>query len=234
LKIGFNECCLLNGWPSHFCIKITAGPSHRICNHIDMAQEYLIRPARVIDARQIADLIAISSKGIATIEWQQQADEENCSPLDIGERIYQIPQQGYSYKSATIVEKNESIAGMLLTFPMPASSPRNPDNRPGADDDNIFAPYNYLEEPNSWFICGVAFYPEHRGQGLGTKLMNLAHRQAKANGSRQLSLIAFEENTGSVRLYQRLGYEVADRAPVVPHPIIKYGGDALLMTRTVD
>jgi len=199
-----------------------------------MAQEYLIRPARVTDARQIADLIAISSKGIATIEWQQQADEENCSPLDIGERIYQIPQQGYSYKSATIVEKNESIAGMLLTFPMPASSPRNPDNRPGADDDNIFAPYNYLEEPNSWFICGVAFYPEHRGQGLGTKLMNLAHRQAKANGSRQLSLIAFEENTGSVRLYQRLGYEVADRAPVVPHPIIKYGGDALLMTRTVD
>ena len=63
--------------------------------------------------------------------------------------------------------------------------------------------------------------------------MDLANLQAKANGTSQLSLIAFEENTGSVRLYERLGYEVVDRAPVVPHPIIKYGGDALLMTRSV-
>ena len=233
MKIGFNECRLFNCWSSGFRIEITTRPSHQIYNTIDMSQDYLIRPARHADARQIADLIAISSDGIATIEWQQQADEENCSPLDIGERIYQIPQQGYSYNSATIAEKNEEIAGMLLTFPMPESSPRNPENRPRADDDNVFAPYIYLEEPNSWYICGVALYPEHRDQGLGTKLMDLANRQAKAIGISQLSLIAFEENTGSVRLYERLGYEVVDRAPVIPHPIIKYGGDALLMTRSV-
>jgi len=224
---------LFKCWPSDLRIEIIASPGHQIYNIIHMPQEYLIRPARPADARQIADLIAISSEGIATIEWQQQADEENCSPLDIGERIYQIPQQGYSYNSATIVEKNTVIAGMLLAFPMPDSSPRNPEKRPRANDDNVFAPYIYLEEPNSWYICGVAFYSEHRGQGLGTKLMGLANRQAKANGISQLSLIAFEENTDAVRLYRRLGYEVVDRAPVVPHPIIKYGGDALLMTRTV-
>jgi ribosomal protein S18 acetylase RimI-like enzyme len=198
-----------------------------------MSQDYLIRPARRTDARQIAELVVISSDGIANIEWEQQAREESCDPLDIGERICQIPQHGYSYKSTTIVELNGVTAGMLLSFPMPDSSPRNPANRPDISDENVFAPYIYLEEPNSWYICGVAFYPEHRGQGLGTKLMDLANKQAKANRNNKLSLLAFEENTGSVRLYERLGYEVVDRAPIIPHPLIHIGGDALLMTRLV-
>jgi len=198
-----------------------------------MSQPYLFRPAQSDDARQIAELVAISSDGVAMIEWEQQTRAENCDPLDVGERIYQIPQQGYSYTSATIVEKNGQTAGMLLTFPMPDSSPRNPENRPGAHDPNVFAPYMYLEEPNSWYICGVAFYPQHRGQGLGTELMALANEQAKEKGFDKLSLVAFEQNEGSVRLYERLGYSVVDRAPVVPHPLIHYSGDALLMTRLV-
>ena len=198
-----------------------------------MSDLYQFRPAQSDDARQIAELIAISSDGVALIEWEQQAREENCMALDVGERIYQIPQQGYSYTSATIVENNGQTAGMLLTFPMPDSAPRNPENRPGADDTNVFAPYIYLEEPNSWYICGVAFYPQHRGQGLGTELMALANEQAKEQGYDKLSLVAFEQNKGSVRLYERLGYCVVDRAPVVPHPMIQYGGDGLLMTRLV-
>ncbi len=63
--------------------------------------------------------------------------------------------------------------------------------------------------------------------------MALANEQAKENGFDKLSLVAFEQNQGSVRLYERLGYSVVDRAPVVPHPIIHYSGDALLMTRLV-
>jgi len=199
-----------------------------------MSELYLFRPAQNSDARQIAELIAISSDGVAVIDWEQQAREENCTALDIGERIYQIPQQGYSYTSATIVEKNGQTAGMLLTFAMPDTSPRNSENRPNAHDSNVFAPYIYLEEPNSWYICGVAFYPQHRGQGLGTELMALANEQAKEMGFSKLSLVAFEQNTGSVRLYERLGYRVVDSAPVVPHPMIHYSGNALLMTRLVN
>jgi ribosomal protein S18 acetylase RimI-like enzyme len=63
--------------------------------------------------------------------------------------------------------------------------------------------------------------------------MALANEQAKEMGFSKLSLVAFEQNTGSVRLYERLGYRVVDSAPVVPHPMIHYSGDALLMTRLV-
>lgn len=167
------------------------------------------------------------------IEWQEQARKEQRDALDIAELLYQNPEGGYSYSNATIAELNEEIAGMILAYPVPPAAPRNPANRPGADDENVFAAYIFLEEPNSFYICGVALHPQHRGRGLGTQLMNLANAQAKEKGFSKLSLIALEQNSAAVRLYERLGYTVIDRAPTVPHPLVPFVGDALLMTRSV-
>ena len=199
-----------------------------------MSLENTIRTATRDDAREIAKLIAISSDGVAEIEWHEEADIEHCDPLDIGERTYQNPQGDYSFNNATILEINGEVAGMLLAFGMPKAEPRNTENRPAADDENVFAPYIYLEEPNSWYICGVALYPQHRGHGLGTRLMDLANEQAKENGFTILSLVAFEQNKGAVNLYDRLRYTVVDQAPIVPHPLIHYEGNALLMIRSVE
>jgi len=199
-----------------------------------MSPEYTIRAATRDDAREIAKLIAISSDGVAEIEWYEQADIEHCDPLDIGERTYQDPQGDFSFSNATILEINGEVAGMLLAFGMPAAEPRNPENRPAAEDENVFAPYIYLEEPNSWYICGVALYPQHRGHGLGTRLMALANDQAKEGGFTTLSLVAFEQNGGAVSLYDKLGYTVVDQSPIVPHPLIHYEGNALLMIRSVE
>ena len=55
-----------------------------------------MRQAGSDDARDIAKLIAISSDGIAMIEWQEQALTEQSDALDVAERLYQIPQQDYS------------------------------------------------------------------------------------------------------------------------------------------
>jgi len=199
-----------------------------------MSHEYTIRTATRDDGRDIAKLIAISSDGVAEIEWHEQAEIEHCDPLDIGEQTYQNPQGDYSFNNTTILEINGEVAGMLLAFGMPGTESRNPENRPAADDENVFSPYIYLEEPNSWYVCGVALYPQHRGHGLGTRLMDLANEQAKENGFSILSLVAFEQNKGAVKLYDKLGYTVVDQAQVVPHPLIHYDGNALLMIRSVE
>jgi ribosomal protein S18 acetylase RimI-like enzyme len=199
-----------------------------------MNTQYNFRPATVEDARDIARLIAISSDGVAVIEWEEAAAAEGIEPLDIGERTYRNPEGDYSWRNCTIVEKDGKVAGMLLAFAMPKAAPRDPAQRPTRDDTNVFAPYMYLEEPDSWYICGVAFYPEYRGQGLGTKLMSVANDRARQYGLKILSLVAFSQNEGSVRLYKRLGYEVVDQAPVVPHPLIHSIGDALLMVSRVN
>jgi len=198
-----------------------------------MNTPYRFRPADENDAREIAGLIAISSDGVAVIEWTGQASAEGCDPLDIGERIYRNPDGNYSWRNCTIVENAVRVAGVLLTFPIQNAPARDPANRPGADDPDVFAPYRYLEEPDSWYVCGVALYPEHRGQGLGSALMQLANSQAREHGYGRLSLVAFQQNEGSVRLYRRLGYEIVDHAPVVPHPLIHCTGEAYLMVAEV-
>jgi len=123
---------------------------------------------------------------------------------------------------------------MLLAFAMPDDcEPRTRKTRPLASNDNVFAPYMYLEEPHSWYICGVAAYPEYRGQGIGSHFMQQAEQQARENGFNKLSLIVFEQKPQVFNFYKRLGYLVIDQAPVVPHPLIPYTGNALLMVKSL-
>lgn len=48
-----------------------------------------------------------------------------------------------------------------------------------------------------------------------------------------MSLIVFEQNTEAKRLYERHGFREVTRRPVVPHQLIRYTGDALLMVAEV-
>ena len=61
--------------------------------------------------------------------------------------------------------------------------------------------------------------------------MQLAEEKAKALGLEKSSLIVFEQNQGATRLYERLGYKETARAKVVPHPLIHFDGDAILMVK---
>ena len=80
----------------------------------------------------------------------------------------------------------------------------------------------------------MAVEAAHRGQGIGTQLLAEAERSARALGFRKLSLIVFEQNEGAKRLYERHGYVEKRRHPVVPHPLIHYTGDALLMVKHLE
>ena len=85
----------------------------------------------------------------------------------------------------------------------------------------------------SFYICALALLPRFRGRGAGTKMLSIAREQAHQRGFGTLSLLVFEQNEGAVRLYERNGFEVAGRAPVVPHGLIQHTGDVLLMVSEV-
>ena len=84
-----------------------------------------------------------------------------------------------------------------------------------------------------FYICGMALFPEYRGEGLGTGMLELARQQAYQRGLEELSLIVFEQNAGAKRLYERHGFREVDRRPVIPRELIHYKGDALLMVAGV-
>jgi len=175
-------------------------------------------------------MIDISSDGIALIEWTDAAQAAGGrTALDIGAGIYASETGDYSYRNCCIAEVADRRAGMLLGFPMPARDPSDVVSPPPFDATDVFAPYKYLEAPDTWYICGVALLPDYRGRGIGAGLMQTARQQARQFGYKRLSLVVFEENTAAVRLYRRLGYETIKRAPIIPHPLIRASGDALLM-----
>ncbi len=126
----------------------------------------------------------------------------------------------FSYSNCTVAERNGEVIGMLVAFPVEP----DPDvSDPDEEVDPVLKPYSELERPGSFYICGMALFPEYRGEGLGTGLLDLARQQAYQRGLEELSLIVFEQNeqnAGAKRLYERHGFREVDRRPAVPHELI--------------
>ena len=57
--------------------------------------------------------------------------------------------------------------------------------------------------PGSWYVNVLAAFPEFRGQGLGTRLLERAEERARTAGAREASVIVASANTGAARLYAR-------------------------------
>jgi len=182
------------------------------------------RPAIRDDSHDIARLYSISSDGVADYIWSTMAGSGE-DIFEVGRRRYEREDSQFSYRNCTIAEVNGEIAGMLVAFPMFV----DPDA--AEESDPVLVPYGQLEEDNSYYICGVALLDKFRGNGIGTRLMALAELKAAELGLIKLSLIVFEQNSGAKRLYDRLGFYEVARAKIVPHPLIHYQGDALLMVK---
>jgi ribosomal protein S18 acetylase RimI-like enzyme len=185
-----------------------------------------VRPARKEDCATIAKLYSISSDGIADYIWSKLA-EPGEDILEVGRRRYEREGTAFSYENCTMVESDAKVVGMLVAFPM------HVDPSEEEETDPVLAPYSKLEEDNSYYICGMALFPEYRGRGIGSRLLALAEDHARAKGYDKLSLLVFEQNEAAKRLYERNGYREVARAPVYPHPLVHYTGDALLMVKEI-
>ncbi len=187
----------------------------------------IIRPAVKADCRPIARLYSISSDGVADYIWTQLAAPGE-DIIDVGRRRYEREESVFSYRNCSVAVVDDEIIGMLVAFPMHVDK-----GAVSEETDPVLAPYSVLEEDGSYYICGMALFPPYRGYGLGTRFLKLAEAQALEKGLPKLSLIVFEQNDGAKRLYLGQGYREVARQPVVPHPLIHYTGDALLMVKAL-
>ena len=193
-----------------------------------ISERLIFRSARKGECRTIARLYSISSDGLSDYIWTVLARPGE-DILDVGERRYSNEELPFSYKNCVVAELESEVIGMLVAFPMYLPDGPNAANEP----DPVLAPYAKLEKDNCYYIMGVAVFPEYRGKGIGTKFLEIAEEKAVECNLPQISLIVFEENEGALRLYKRHGFYEIMREPVVPHPLIKYSGMALLMVKDV-
>jgi aminoglycoside 6'-N-acetyltransferase len=63
-------------------------------------------------------------------------------------------------------------------------------------------------QPRMKADLGLAVAPDWRGRGVGTALMQAAEDWARAHGAGRMILDLDANNTGALRLYERIGYDV--------------------------
>jgi len=192
---------------------LTRGPIH-------------LRPARVEECRAIAELFRMASSGVADYIWTGLAQPGE-DLIDAGARRYRRENTDFSYQNVTVAVTGNEIAGMVAAYMIGPRSVADADH----DMDPVLLPYARLEQPDSFYIAGMAVFPGFRGAGIGTRLIDAAAERGHAAGTLELSLIVFEKNFRARRLYERCGFREIARERVVPHPLIACRGDALLMTR---
>lgn len=195
----------------------------------DKALDYKIRPAIVSDSRFIAEMIELSSDGIASLEWQNESkNQAGVSAIDIGSQQYASDEGDYSYRNCLIAETDSPI-GMILSFPMTKNNISTDAKPPPYQANDVFAPYKYLEAIDSWYICGVAVKPQYRKQGIATNLIKQSIKRGRQQGFNNTSLVAMYNKMELITFYQSLGFKITRSAPIVEHPKIRANGDAVLM-----
>lgn len=174
-----------------------------------------IRHATAEDAVELAKLIDIAGEGLAMYLWSQSA-AENQTPLDFGADKAKNTSGGFSYRNAWVWEEQQTLKGMLLAYPL---------DDPYIIEDirafpEIVRPLIELEAeaPGSFYINGLATFPEFRGQGIGRTFLKLAEHKAPEFACSELSLIVSDSNEQAVSLYQKCGYQQRASRPIVPFP----------------
>jgi ribosomal protein S18 acetylase RimI-like enzyme len=138
-----------------------------------------------------------------------------------------------SYEYCWMAQQGLRAIGMVHAFPIDGLAGAPSDPRLTADRLAVLAPIAMLDEQarGSYYINVVAVYPDCRGGGIGNRLLERAMSDARQQGFAEASLVVFEQNSRAVALYGRLGFKIAARSPVVPHPLVHRTGDMLLMIR---
>jgi len=72
-----------------------------------------------------------------------------------------------------------------------------------------------------YHIGTLATLPESRGYGIGSKLIAFAEEQARKHRYDKCSLTVKKENTGALKLYERLGYVTEDSIDKPPFSLYR-------------
>lgn len=190
----------------------------------------VVRRATQSDAAELATLINIAGEGIPNWLWTQSCVEGQ-TPLDVGTERAKRSTVGFSYSNALIAQEQTRILGMVLSYAISHAPEEDPDTLP-----DPIAPFVALEKRSvgTWYVNALAVFSDNRGIGTGTRLMSAAETAAIENGFATMSIQVYEQNTGAVRLYRRLGYALVAQAAVRKHPSPPfYTGNVLLLKKSL-
>jgi len=186
------------------------------------------RQAEHKDADDLARFINIAGEGLPHYLWDRMA-EAGEDAWGVGAKRACREDGGFSYRNAIMATLGDAAAACLISYALPPSpEPFDPTSVPA-----MFVPLMELENlaPNNWYINVLAAYPQFRGQGLGSRLLEIAQQKADQNNCAGLSLIVSDANQGAIRLYQRFGFQERAARPMIKDEWINPGRNWVLLVK---
>ncbi len=189
--------------------------------------EPIIRKARQEDAVHLAALVDIAGEGLPVHLWQHMAAEGQ-SPVEFGRARAMREEGGFTYRNAHMLEVDGEIAGGLISYRL-------------GDQDHDLSDVPPLvrglvelemEVSGYWYVNVVAVYPEYRGRGLGTLLLDHADTLGREAGCDGTAIIVASGNAGANRLYERQGYRTVARRPAPDYLGGRAGQEWILLAKT--
>lgn len=190
-----------------------------------------LRPAIADDAPALAELVNLAGEGLPFYLWSKLA-EPGEDAWAVGRSRALREEGSFSYRNAVIAELGGATAGCLIGYPL-ATAPVQTDM---SSLPPMFVPLQELENlaPNTWYLNVVAAFPEFRGRGVGSRLLECAEEAALEADRPAVSLIVADANVAARRLYERRGYREMARRPMVKEQWQNDGREWVLMVKTAD
>lgn len=188
-----------------------------------------LRPARIEDAAVLAELVNYAGEGLPLYLWGKLAGPGQ-SAWEVGRNRAAREEGSFSFRNATIIERDGRAAGCLIGYVIPDEPGSIPADMPA-----MFVPLQELENlaPGTWYVNVLAVLPLLRGAGLGTRLLGLADETGRSLGTRGMSVIVSDANTGARRLYERAGYSEAARRIMMKEGWVNGGREWVLLTKAL-
>lgn len=195
-----------------------------------MDTEVTVRPATLADASALAVLVDIAADGMAVQMWRTLAAPAQ-SPVEVGRARARREEGGFSYRNTFVAETDGEIAASLVGYRLD-----DPYDLTGLEEMPEFVrPLVRLESraPGSWYVNVLATFPEFRGRGIGSKLLEVADSIGRQSAARAMSVIVGSWNDGAMRLYERTGYAPAASEDAVLPEDFAHQGDWVLMIKSL-
>lgn len=195
-----------------------------------MSDKIVTRPATKADATDIALLVNIATHGGIGMGWvHAKGAGEAYDPAEMG-RLEMLTDDEFGWRNATMATTADGeITGMLLGYRKSDEKRRVPGNTMG-----FLVPILELEYEAvaTWFISMLGVHIGWRGKGVGSALLDVAEIKCTQSHAHGVSLIVEDVNLDARRLYERRGFAVRDKRPMVRYPDGSAPGkDWLLMVK---
>lgn len=193
---------------------------------------YRLRAAVPDDAAALAELILLAGGGVYEFQLDGLFGDAALSDV-LASGICGVA-GNFSHRHMFVVEDAASGAVVGVAHGYPTEWMRTLD-RSFIPPDRLahLAPFEALQDWDTYFVSALAVSPAWRRRGLGAALLDALADKARAGGFPRLSLHVWADNAAALAFYAKAGFVEAGRADMPPHPRLPHVGGSVLLSMAI-